>query len=145
MPIEMNKVIARRHLEETWRHGDMMTADEVIAENISYHDPMSENISNIDSLKNYVHAVRTAFPDLKFTVEDIFAAGNKVALRWTFYGTHQGRIRGVDPTGKAVSFIGMSIYHILDGKIKEAWIAWDSYGYMQQLGLVPRRTKAAEA
>jgi steroid delta-isomerase-like uncharacterized protein len=78
-----------------------------------------------------------AFPDGQWIVDDAIAEDDKVVLRYTFRGTNQGDLRGIPATGKTVSFSGMSIYRMVDGKCVEFWEALDRLALYQQLGLVP--------
>ena len=70
------------------------------------------------------------------TIEDVFAAGDKVAVRFTASGTHQGEFMGVPPSGKQVTMTAILIHRLADGKMVEDWEWSDSLGFMQQLGLV---------
>ena len=79
----------------------------------------------------------TAFPDLELTTEDIVAEGDKVAIRNTWRGTHQGSFHGLPPTGKRVAFTGTDIIRFVDGRIAEQWADLDALGLMQQLGAFP--------
>jgi predicted ester cyclase len=79
------------------------------------------------------------FPDIHFTVDDIFVEGDKVALRWTLRGTHKGEFAGVPPTNKQVAIWGISVDRISGGKIAETWERYDTLGLMQQLGVIPKR------
>lgn len=81
-----------------------------------------------------------AFPDLKGTLEDIFADGDKVATRITWRGTNTGSLMGMPPTGKHVSFGVNNIFRIVNGKIAENWPQVDMMGLMQQLGAIPAAT-----
>jgi len=78
-----------------------------------------------------------AFPDLRVTTENIIAEGDKVAIRWTVNGTHQGELMGIPATGIPVTFTGMTIYRFADGKIVENWWAYDALGMMQQITTPP--------
>jgi len=78
-----------------------------------------------------------AFPDGKYSLDDMIAEGDKVVLRWTFRGTHQGELMGIPPTGKAVTMAGISIYHLADGMIAGFWESYDKLGLLQQLGVIP--------
>ena len=80
---------------------------------------------------------RSAFPDVHFTIEDLFAAGDKVVSRWTARGTHKGELMGIPATGKQVEVTGMDIDQVSGGKIVGSWNSWDALGLMQQLGVVP--------
>jgi steroid delta-isomerase-like uncharacterized protein len=77
----------------------------------------------------------TAFPDLKFDIEDILAEGDKVVVRYTIKGTNHGSYMGVPPTGKEISLKGISIYKIIGAKLVESWGMYDRMSLMQQLGI----------
>ena len=79
----------------------------------------------------------SAFPDLKATVEDMVAEGDKVVTRWVLNGTHEGSIRGIPATQKRVTVKGITIKRIASGKIVEEWPLIDMLGMMQQLGVAP--------
>jgi len=75
----------------------------------------------------------SAFPDMRVATEDIIAEGDKVAIRWTTTGTHQGELMGIPATGRQVTWSGITIYRFADGKIVETWWAYDAMGMMQQI------------
>ena len=79
----------------------------------------------------------TAFPDLRATVEDMVAEGDKVVTRWTMHGTHEGTLRDISATGKQVTVKGVTIKRIANGKVVEEWSLIDMLGLMQQLGVIP--------
>src|SRR5713101_3260858 len=71
----------------------------------------------------------------RFTIEEMIAEGDKVVVRWTARGTHQGAFRGIPPTGKQVTITGVEIHRVVGGKIVEGWRKWDRMDVMQQLGV----------
>ncbi len=77
---------------------------------------------------------RTAFPDMHLSVEFLVTEADMVVARWTIRGTHQGAWGGVRPTGKKISFAGVNIFRIAEGKVAEIWNHRDDLGLMQQLG-----------
>jgi predicted ester cyclase len=83
-----------------------------------------------------------AFPDLHFTIEDIVAAEDKVAIRATVHCTHLGLFMGMPPTGKQAIWTGIDISRIAGGKIVELWAEYDYLGLMQQLGAIPSMGQA---
>src|SRR6266478_1279931 len=85
---------------------------------------------------------RTAFPNIRLTVEDIIAEGETVVARWSCRGTHKGDLNGIAPTGKQVNITGVSIARFTNGKIFEGFVNWDALNLMQQLGVVPELGKA---
>jgi steroid delta-isomerase-like uncharacterized protein len=86
---------------------------------------------------------RAAFPDLKITVEDQIAEGDKVVTRWTAEGTHDGDLPGLPASGRSSTVTGIGIDRIEGGKIVEAWGNWDTLGMLQQLGAIPAPAAAA--
>jgi predicted ester cyclase len=87
---------------------------------------------------------RAAFPDVKITIDDVIASGDKVALRWHSEGTHRGELEGLAPTGARGSVTGISIDHWKDGKVVESWTEWDNLGLARQLGAAPPEGSAGE-
>ena len=87
--------------------------------------------------------LRSAFPDLKATIEDTIAEGDKVVIRMTWRGTHTGgEFMGIPATGKSVSIGVIDIIRISGGKAVEHWGQMDSMLMMQQLGAIPAPTGA---
>jgi predicted ester cyclase len=87
-------------------------------------------------LKQYVTWYRAAFPHIRDTVEELVSEGDRVIVRWTSRGIHQGKFRGVAPTGRHVTFTGMRLFRIAEGKIAESWVNIDELGLLEQLGMV---------
>ena len=106
------------------------------ADDIVLHEP-DEDIVGIEGLKQFVSMIRAGFPDLRVTLEDEIAEGEKVVTRWIAQGTHQGELMGIAPTGNRVTIRGITIHRIGEGKIVEEWENWDALGMMQQIGAVP--------
>jgi predicted ester cyclase len=80
----------------------------------------------------------SAFPDLRFAVEDMVAEGEKVVLRYTIRGTHKGELLGISPTDKQVTLTATETYRLAGGMIEEQWVNMDALGMMQQLGAIPQ-------
>jgi steroid delta-isomerase-like uncharacterized protein len=81
----------------------------------------------------------TAFPDVRATIHDQTAEGDKVWTRKTFHGTHLGPFMGVPPTGRKIAVDVMDVFRIEDGKLAEHWGISDMLGLMQQIGAAPAR------
>ena len=108
------------------------------------HEP-DEDVRGIEGLKQFVSMIRSALPDLRITLEDDIAEGNKVVSRWGAQGTHQGELMGIAPTGNHVAITGITIHRIENGKIVEEWENWDALGLMQQIGAIPSPEEQAQA
>lgn len=83
-----------------------------------------------------VERMVTAFPDLQFEIADLFAAGDKVCVRWRFEAAHLGPLSGIAPTGKSAVQQGIVIYEASYGKLTRAWLQVDRLGVLQQIGAV---------
>jgi steroid delta-isomerase-like uncharacterized protein len=140
---EQNKTNVRRLFDELWNKGNMAVADELIAPTYIHHDAATPDVGRgPEGEKKRVTMYRTAFPDLRLTIEDTIAEGETVVARWTCRGAHRGELHGIAPTGKQFAFAGVSIVRFVGGKMAEGWINWDALGLMQQLGAVPELGKA---
>ena len=143
MSAEQNKATVRRFYKEAFGKGNLDILDEVTTDDFIAHAPSEPGhdaeTQDTERLKQEIARNRSAFPDLEFTIEDMVAEGNKIALRWSATGTHEGKLMDLPPTGKQVRLSGMNFLHFRDGKIAEDWVLWDSMGMMQQLGMVPER------
>jgi steroid delta-isomerase-like uncharacterized protein len=137
MSTEENKAVVRRLLD-VWEQGNIDLIDELLAPDYVNHSPATpEQPTGPEGLKGVVSMFRSAIPDLKMVVEDMIAEGDKVVLRYTLEGTHEGELFGIPPTGKQLSVKGIAVERVSDGKIREHWRVTDELGMMQQLGVIP--------
>ena len=119
------------------RNSDAM--DRVMTPDYLHHDPQlpPDMQTSREAFKQGIFGFISAFGDARISVDEAFSAGDKVAARWTFSGTHQAEFMGAAPTGNAVSFNAISTHRIAEGKLVESWVNTDMLGLMQQLGLIP--------
>lgn len=130
--------IARREIDVVWNDGELDRAEEFVAEDVVIHDPASmEEIRGIDAYRDFVSTYRDAFPDLDLRVEDLFAGGDRVCLRFIGRGTHEGELLGVEATGNETETHGITIHRFEDERIAESWANYDALGMLTQLGAVP--------
>lgn len=138
MAVEQNKRVARRYWDELWNDGKLAVADEIVSPEFTFHlPPPNHPLRGPQDVKGLVVADRTAFPDLRFIVEDEIAEGDQVVYRWTFQGTHRGKWKVFEPTGKEVTFTGATIFRLTDGILVEARAISDALGLLKQLGAIP--------
>ncbi len=139
MSTEANKAIAIQLYEEVFNNGNLDLADKLVAPTTVNHDPAAPpNIPNgALGVKAVVTMLRSAFPDVHYTIEDLVAEGDKVVVRLTVTGTHQGAFLGLPPTGKPVTMPSMHIFRFADGQIVEAWANRDDLGLRQRIGGLP--------
>lgn len=132
-----NKALVRRFYGEGVHNPAIF--DELLAPTYVLHLPGGPPMSGIEPAKQLMVAYTSAFPDLQLTTEDMVAEGDRVAIRNTWRGTHQGVFQGLPETGKHVTFTGSDIFRIVGGRIAEQWADLDALGLMRQLGAIPAR------
>lgn len=134
---EENIAASRRIVEEGFGAGNLDVVDEICTEDFVGHDPVSGDEGR-EALKQSMTGYRQAFPDLTLTVEDAFAAGDKVVVRWRAVGTFENEFMGQQPTGERGDPVeGISIDRFEDGRIAETWVQWDVMTFMRNLGALP--------
>jgi steroid delta-isomerase-like uncharacterized protein len=137
MSVEESKAIVRQFWG-VWGEGNIGLVDELLAPDYVNHSPATPDLpTGPDGVKGVVAMFRSGMPDLKVTIEDMIAEGDKVATRYTLEGTHGGELFGVPPTGQRLSIKSISVERVSDGKITEHWRITDSLDMMQQLGAIP--------
>lgn len=130
-----NKVLIRRWFEEVWNRGRAAAIDEMLAGQAMIHG-LGPQTMNVNAFKQFHTQYRNAFPDVRIQVDDVIAEGDKVAVRWSGTGTHQGNDLGFAASGNAVRFAGMTIGRVENGKLVEGWNVFDELGMLQQCGVV---------
>ena len=116
-----NIASSRRLLEEAFNRGNFSVIDELSTEDFVGHDPLMGD-EDKEASKQAISGYRDAFPDLHATIEDIFAAGDKVVYRWSVEGTFENEIMGLQPTGERGSPVtGITIDRFEGDKIAESW------------------------
>ena len=136
MSAEEHKAIARRAYE-IFSSGSLEAIEEVIAPDLVDHNAQPGRTGGIEGTRQVLGMLRAAFPDLRFTPDDLIAEGDRVVARVTLTGTHQGEFQGLPPTGKQVTISGIEIVRIANGKAVERWGQFDNLGMLQQLGAIP--------
>ena len=92
---------------------------------------------NLEQFIQYNATIFTAFPDMRFTVDDIFAIGDRVACRYSMKGTFKKAYHGIAPTGKQIMIKGAAIDRFVKGRDVETWDYPDMLSVMIQLGVIP--------
>ena len=131
LELQKNKESMKRIFEEAWGKGNVQVLDEVVAPSFKQHQ--HDRPSTREGFKAIIQEVRTAFPDLKVTLED--SVDDKVWIRVTCRGTHLGQFKGLPPTGKPFEFTEIHIARFENGKGVEHWGVADMLGLMEQLGV----------
>jgi steroid delta-isomerase-like uncharacterized protein len=140
---EENKALYRRTFEEVFNQGNLAIVDDLVAPDYLNHEmPPGMNNRGPDSTRQIVKMLRTAFPDLHVTIEELVAEGDTVAGRVTMSGTHLGPFQGIPPTGRSFQQAHMHFVRFRDGKAIEHRAVRDDLGMMRQLGVIPAPANA---
>ena len=134
MSTEENKAIARRWNDEIWGKGNFAIIDELFAPDFVWHYAPPGVAPDLDGYKRFQPESLIPFADMNCAIEVMVAQEDKVAVRWSWRGTHKGGYMGIAPTGKQVTLTGISILRIAGGKIAEEWTEADNLGFVEQLG-----------
>jgi steroid delta-isomerase-like uncharacterized protein len=140
---QANIEASRRVIEEGFGEGRTEVLDELCAEGFVDHDPIQGD-QGVEGVKQRITEYKAAFPDLSFTIHDIFATGDKVVIRWSGHGTFENEFLGQQPTqekGDPIHGIGIDRFDE-NGKIVEAWAQWDVLTFMRTIGMVPEPVEA---
>ena len=138
---EESMAVARRYWEAANSHdGNQMR--EVLTMDYIHHDPGLQvpDADRDTHIQIIAGGMFQAFPDLHVTIHDMVAEGDRVAVRWSFSGTHSGKLPGnppLPPTGKRIEVNAMAIHRVVGDKLAESWVNFDVMGMMQQFGVIP--------
>lgn len=130
--MDSNKETIRKLYEECLNPGKL----ELLGQFISPDYEGIYGTKGPDGYREIISQLKQGFPDIKWTVEDLLAEGNKVVIRWTWHGTNTGSLMGLAPSNKPVDDFGIVIYELEDGLITRAWVQTDRLGILQQIGAV---------
>ena len=114
--------------------GDTERLLAVVAPNIVIHyAEMPEPLHGRETWQQGFELMRRAFPDLEAHVDDLVAAEDKVAIRVSFRGTHQGEFQGIPATRRTIHYVSHEFYRVEDGLFAEEWICSDMASLFRQL------------
>lgn len=136
MSTEENKVIVRRFYEEVINQGNVDAIDELMDTDHQDHgEVLFGSVHGREAIKQGIIAFTTVVPDYHVTIEDMVAEGDMVGVLGIMGGTQRGELLGIPPTGRELSWNGIAMFRLANGKIVERWFNADSLSIMQQLGV----------
>ena len=148
MSLQANKALVRRYFTDAPHNPD--ACDEIFASSFQFHTIQHASLtpSVVTSTPSSEQAaykwLEDTWGDWNMTIDEMIAEGDRVMVRWTFHGTHQGEYYGLPPTHESVTYSGINIFGIADGKIAEIWDISDRLWMWQQLGVLPELQEAIE-
>lgn len=135
---EANKAIVRRFYEEVMNRGNASLLDEIVAPDFTDHgEALFGSPQGWDALKRSIIETPTIFANLNVQLHDVIADGELVGVRGTMRCFQHEEFLGISPSGNELTWNGLALFRVMNGKITERWFNSDSLSIVQQLGLVP--------
>jgi steroid delta-isomerase-like uncharacterized protein len=140
------KQLITSFVDELWNERRLEMADAIFADDCLTHQlrsgaPADAVPRGPEAIKEHIRGWIAGFPDLHFSIEQIFSEGERVVMQLLMEGTHQGAWLGIPATGKKLSIRMFTIHRVVDGRIVEDWVLVESLGVFQQLGVIPDTTE----
>jgi steroid delta-isomerase-like uncharacterized protein len=132
-----NSELVRYFFDEVWNKGNLAVVDELIAANSIDYNRQLGAVRGRNGYKATVLMFRTAFPDIHYSLDQVFTEGDRVAIRFSGTGTQRGPFMGIPQTGKQITFGGMTFLKVEKGQFVERWGIFDMAGLLGQLGVGP--------
>jgi predicted ester cyclase len=137
MSAEQQKTAAQNFVEKGLNQKELSAFDTYFSRDLIDHALPPGLPSGLEGRKMFGSALLAAFPDLHIHVEDLVTDGEKLVIRYSIHGTHDGDLLGIPPTAKQVSIGGIAIDRFENGQSIEHWEFYDQMSMMQQLGVIP--------
>jgi predicted ester cyclase len=143
MPGTDNATIVRQFTEKAWNQGDLAICDELLAPAFVSHNSGAPDQRGIPEAKQFIGALRAAFPDVHYTIEELITQNESCAARLLMTGTQSGPLEfmpgvpSIPPSGKHVTLPVSILVHFAGGKVAEQWSFVDRMGLLEQLGVAP--------
>jgi steroid delta-isomerase-like uncharacterized protein len=126
-----------RRFVEKFNNGLLDRIDEEYDESYLLDFPGGPAAAGKSGIRQATQEFRTAFPDLHFSIDDLFGESDRAAWRWTMTGTHKGQLGPFPPSGRPVRLPGISLFQLRDGRIERDRVRADMVGLLAQIGAIP--------
>jgi steroid delta-isomerase-like uncharacterized protein len=138
MSVQENADVAAR-LIQAWNTGSVAELDQLVGPDILlFYPSMPKPTRGREAYKGFIAWLHSTFAELQISLDEVIATEDKVVARWTQRCVHQGKLLGVPPAGKPLTWTGISIFHMAQGKVVEERGEEDFLGVMWQLGVIAR-------
>lgn len=121
--------------ESAWNQGEVDCLDAIVADDYVRVSNSSGSTVGLAEIKDEIRSVRKAFPDLNTTIDEFITEGDKAVIFWTSRGTHTEALKDAPATGKSVVSRGSNVLDLVDGRIVQESVTWDSSGILADLGV----------
>ena len=129
--------VARSYFERLTNQHDLAFIPDLFDPAIAFYDPAivpGGETHGHDGVRGFFAMFFKWFPDVNFTIEDLFTDGDSAAIRFNWTGTHKAKLWQIEITERHVSVPGIDIFHVANGRIAEVRVAFDRLVLIEQLG-----------
>ena len=130
-----HRVNIEKAWEAAWNQGEVDSLDAITTDDYVRVSNSSGSTVGLGEIKNEIRSVRTAFSDLKTTIDEFILEGDKAVIFWTSRGTHTEALKDAPATGRSVISRGSNVLDLADGRIAKETVTWDSSGILADLGV----------
>jgi steroid delta-isomerase-like uncharacterized protein len=130
---QTNKALIRQFYNDVFNDWNFKKSDELLTADFKDHDMPPGIPAGPEGFRQFYGMLRTAFPDLRYSVQELIAEDDKVVVQWTWHGTHQGEFFNIPATGRDATTTGIAVYRISQHKIAERWVKLDMLGLLSRL------------
>lgn len=130
--LQSARELGRLWFEVVWNRGRRGAIAELLSPNVVLHDAGVDSVG-IEPFLLFFDRMQDTFSEIHVDVEEILEEFDKACIRWTCTAKHTGFGFGIPPTGAEVRVTGLSVIHVEEGKVVEAWQNWDMLGMMEQI------------
>lgn len=133
MSTQANKRLITRFYEDLQNTQNLDLASELMAPDVRFRGSLGRTMTGVGGWIDYQRSVYLAIPDFHNRIDELVAEGDAVVARLTYSGTHEGELLGHPGTGRKISYAGVAIFHVRDGRIADGWVLGDLTGLLRQL------------
>lgn len=127
------KAVVRRYYAEVWNAWSEPALEELLSPDIVFRGSIGTRVEGIARFRQYRERIRAAFPDFHNHIEELVGEGDKVAAHLTYTGTHRGELFGFPGTGRKISYQGLAVFQLREGKIVRGFVLGDTETLKRQL------------
>ena len=131
-----NAAIASRWFEEALNGADLTVLDEILSPEFTYHSGTVSEMNADDLAESALGPILVGFPDVEYSIEQVFSGDDAVTLIWSAQGTHTGPFQGYAPSGESATWTGINVYRFECGRVVEVWAEFDALGRLRQMGVL---------
>jgi steroid delta-isomerase-like uncharacterized protein len=126
------KKIAEEYANKVWNHKEINTVDQLVHPDVLIHSLLGD-FKGTKAIKEVIKTWLDGFPDIRVHNDLVITENDLVSIQWSVTATHKGEFKGVKPTGKSVTYSGVTVYRVKNGKIVEYWAYIDMQHLLDQL------------